>query len=34
MCVVGGFAATNGTPKDFSCYEYTCDGSFTIKVNG
>ncbi|CAD8076722.1 unnamed protein product [Paramecium sonneborni] len=34
MCVVGGFATLNGTPKDFSCYEYSCDGSFTIKVNG
>ena len=34
MCVVGGFATTGGTPKDFSCYEYSCDGTFTIKVNG
>ncbi|CAD8142973.1 unnamed protein product [Paramecium octaurelia] len=34
MCVVGGFAAASGTPQKFSCYKYSCDGAFTITVNG
>lgn len=34
MCVIGGFGSTGVTLPDFSCYKYSCDGTFTITVNG